>query len=167
MEQQRFTAPSVETVAIVILLREDGASLLQLRDDKPGLAHAGRWGWPGGHCESGETLEIGARRELEEETGYVCQELHLVARVEDRQPDDPRPPASFAVFWTRYDGRQRVECREGQAMRFVSRKDAEASSMPTFLFPVWDQALSAFQASQNASGAMPTRCSETSGASSP
>jgi hypothetical protein len=29
-------------VAAVVLLRQDGAALFQLRDDKPGLRHAGR-----------------------------------------------------------------------------------------------------------------------------
>ena len=137
-----WTSTSAETVAIVILLREDGASLLQLRDNKPGLPHAGKWGWPGGHCEPGESLEKSARRELEEETGYVCQDLHLMGLIEDRQLCE----TNLAIFWTRYDGRQAVECREGQALRFISRADAETYSMPRFLFPVWDRAIAALQA---------------------
>lgn len=138
----------VETVALVILLREDEAALLQLRDDKPGLPHAGMWGLPGGHCEPGETLEMTARRELQEETGYVCDELHQVLFVEDRKLCETCPPFSLAVFWARYDGKQRLQCREGQAVRFVAPKDAKTHPMPQYLLPIWDEAIAAFRAFQ-------------------
>ena len=48
---------AVRTVAGVVLLRDDNAALLQLRDNKPGLNAAGLWVFPGGHCEPGESLE--------------------------------------------------------------------------------------------------------------
>jgi len=69
---------AVRTVAGVVLLRDDNAALLQLRDNKPGLNAAGLWVFPGGHCEPGESLEDGARREFLEETGYVCAALRWV-----------------------------------------------------------------------------------------
>src|SRR5207244_7304545 len=61
---------AVRTVAGVVLLRDDNSALLQLRDNKPGLNAAGLWVFPGGHCEPGESIEAGARREFREETGY-------------------------------------------------------------------------------------------------
>ncbi len=139
--QLPLTSASVQTVTSILLLREDGSALLQLRDDKPGLTHAGKWGWPGGHCEPGESMEKSARRELEEETGYACRDLHLAAVIENFQLCETDPPCRLAVFWTCYDGRQPVECLEGQVVRFVSRQDAETYSMPRCLFPIWDQAL--------------------------
>ncbi|PYM15194.1 MAG: hypothetical protein DME18_04840, partial [Verrucomicrobia bacterium] len=69
------SAVNLPNVAGVVLLRDDHAALLQLRDNKPGLRAAGRWVFPGGHCQSGESIEDCARREFLEETDYVCGEL--------------------------------------------------------------------------------------------
>src|SRR2546426_11810314 len=68
--------PSI--VVGVVLLRPDGSALLQLRDNKPGLNAAGQWVFPGGHCDPGEPLEDGARREFLEETAYRCADLRLL-----------------------------------------------------------------------------------------
>ena len=134
-----------ETVVAVILLRDDGAALLQLRDNKPGLRHAGRWAFPGGHCEANESFEGSARREVQEETGYTCGVLH---RIADGKDDDDKtcPPYRLVVYWCRYDGRQSVECREGQTLRFVARDDVSHHPLPEHLLPVWDQAIAASQA---------------------
>ena len=66
---------SRKNVCGVVLLRRDGAVLLQLRDDKPEIQDPGIWVFPGGHVEPHETLEEGARREFLEETCYSCSEL--------------------------------------------------------------------------------------------
>ncbi len=133
-------APAMETVVVVILLREDGAALLQLRDEKPGLRHAGMWGLPGGHSEPGESVEETARREFKEETGYTCEMIHRLASFEDG--DDTRcPPYRLVMFWSRYDGTQPLECREGQRLRFVPRAEAPAERMPPHILPVWDMAI--------------------------
>ena len=44
-------------VGALFLLRDDGALLLQLRDEKPNLRHAGMWVPPGGHIEADESVE--------------------------------------------------------------------------------------------------------------
>lgn len=127
------------TVAAVVLVRDDGAVLLQHRDDKPGLAHAGLWVPPGGHPDAGESAETCARREFFEETEYVCATLypldHAHVVLEDRRSFD------IAFFWCRFDGVQPTVCHEGQALEFVRREDAHAYPIPSFILPIWDRGL--------------------------
>jgi 8-oxo-dGTP diphosphatase len=132
---------SVRAVAGVVLLREDGAALLQLRDDKPGLNAAGQWVFPGGHCEPGETLEAAARREFEEETGYRCDALDPITTFE-HPSDDGRLTYRLTMFSCAYDGAQPVHCYEGQRVEFVRRDHAAALPMPAYLLPIWDLARS-------------------------
>ena len=54
-------------IIVAGLLEKDGKFLLV--NAKVG-APKGRWNLPGGHLDAGETLEGGAIREVEEETGY-------------------------------------------------------------------------------------------------
>src|SRR5438309_9964029 len=59
--------PIVAVLAVV--LRRDQALIVQ-RAQQP---NAGRWGFPGGVLELGETVAEGAMRELLEETGVVAE----------------------------------------------------------------------------------------------
>lgn len=126
-------------VSGIILLRDDGAALLQHRDDKPGLRHAGMWVMPGGHCDSGETIEACARRELREETGYDCDDLRWLFAFEDQE----NPECGCTMFWARYDGRQPVRCLEGQALMFVAREQASSFLIPSYMLDRWDMAIAA------------------------
>ena len=123
----------------VVLLRDDGAVLLQHRDGKPGLRHAGMWVMPGGHCDPGETIEACARRELREETDYDCDDLHWLFSFDDEE----NPNCRCTMFWARYDGRQPVHCMEGQALKFVPRGQASLFPIPDYLLALWDMAVSA------------------------
>ena len=124
----------------VVILREDGAALLQHRDDKPGLPHAGLWVFPGGHCEPGEPLDVCARRECYEETDYRCGELYELETLHDLAVEG-FPSIRLTVFWSRYDGVQQVTCREGQTLAFIARRDADRHPMPHYLLRLWDKAL--------------------------
>jgi 8-oxo-dGTP pyrophosphatase MutT (NUDIX family) len=127
-------------VGAVFLLRDDGAALLQHRDDKPGLNHAGLWVPPGGHAEPGEEIAACARREFREETAYACDELHWLTSFEDHVNGQEM---ELTVFWARYDGLQELVCREGQALEFVARSQAREYPIPAYLVDVWDRALEA------------------------
>lgn len=131
---------SLRRVAAIFLLREDGAALMQHRDDKPDISHANTWVPPGGHCEEGESAEACARREFFEETGYQTGDLHLIADFTDDHAAG-FPPLRLSVFWSRYDGVQGVTCHEGQALEFVPRPRAAALMIPPYLVDLWDQAL--------------------------
>lgn len=130
----------IPQVAAVVLLRDDGAALLQHRDDKPGLSHANMWVPPGGHADSGEPLDACARREFLEETGYRLGQIHLFARFVDNEPEG-FPPLELFVYWSRYDGQQAVTCHEGQALAFIRREDAHRYAIPPYLRDLWDQAV--------------------------
>jgi 8-oxo-dGTP diphosphatase len=133
--------PLRQLVVGVVLLRDDGAALLQQRDDIETISDPGLWVFPGGHVEPGEAPDAGAAREFEEETCYRCAQLHLLTRFSV-------PEGELLFFWDTYDGRQPVECREGQALQFVSREDVEKLPHQNYLTRVWDLAVAAQAASR-------------------
>jgi 8-oxo-dGTP diphosphatase len=138
-------------VAAVLLLRADGAALLQHRDDKPGLPRAGMWVPPGGHRDPGESPLACACRELYEETGYRCHGLTWLDSLRD-DPGDGHAVQRLHVFWGRYDGVQTVRCLEGQALEFIPREKAAAYPAPAFLLPVWDHVLATHFSTHSPSG---------------
>ncbi len=141
-ESREGMPPANSTVAVVVLLRHDGAALLQHRDDKPGLPAAGMWVPPGGHCEPGESLEACARREFLEETGYECGKLPRLTSFLDDHVEGV-PPCYVTAFWAHYDGVQSLVCREGQDLRFVERHRVSSHPIADYLIHLWDLAMAA------------------------
>jgi 8-oxo-dGTP pyrophosphatase MutT (NUDIX family) len=131
----------------VFLLNDQGAVLLQHRDNKPGLPHANLWVPPGGHCENGEAEEECARREFQEETSYRCGPLHWLDQFEDQVAGFP--PYVLTVFWASYDGEQCIVCGEGQAIEFINREHADRYSIPPYIMRLWDRALAASGAAES------------------
>jgi 8-oxo-dGTP pyrophosphatase MutT (NUDIX family) len=131
---------SAPRVGAVILLRDDGAALLQLRDVKPGLPRSGMWVVPGGHAEPGEAMDDCARREFREETAYDCAELRFLYSVVDVN-DVTGDPYDLFLYWERYDGQSPTICLEGQELRFFPRELAGGLDMPACLLAAWDAAL--------------------------
>ena len=129
------------TIAAVFLFRDDGAALLQLRDDKPGLRNAGMWVPPGGGLEENESFIECAYREFFEETTYRCSELHWLASFEDKI--EGWPNYQLTIFWGIYDGQQSFLCQEGQDLKFVLRQKAKGYQVPKNIIRFWDLALDA------------------------
>jgi 8-oxo-dGTP pyrophosphatase MutT (NUDIX family) len=133
----------MDRIAAVMLVRDDGAVLMQHRDDKPGLRAAGQWVPPGGHCENGENVEEGAYREFFEETGYSCKSLTLICHmISDNDPG--WPPQDLTLFAARYDGVQEISCFEGQAVEFLARNSVEDYLIPGYILQIWDRVLKRF-----------------------
>ena len=141
---------SSTSVCGVIVLRRDGAALLQHRDDIPTINDPGLWVIPGGHVEPGETPVEGAVREVEEETCYRSGNPRLLA---DFHGNELGYAGDFRMifFWDEYDGRQQIECREGQAAAFVLRADAAQLPARDYLTRIWDLALAARETCQKPS----------------
>jgi 8-oxo-dGTP pyrophosphatase MutT (NUDIX family) len=127
---------NIREVVGVVLLRDDGAALLQHRDDISTISDPGLWVFPGGHVEPDETPRDGAAREMEEETCYRCRNLRPLIRLEIEE-------GTLLFFWENYDGRQRVACREGQGLEFVDRRKVDSLPTQSYLTDVFDLALAA------------------------
>ncbi|MGE5506401.1 MAG: NUDIX hydrolase [Actinomycetota bacterium] len=62
--------PAHPMPGVLALVMRDGKFLMVLRDREP---DRGKWGFPGGAVELGETVAEAAIRELHEETGIVAE----------------------------------------------------------------------------------------------
>lgn len=105
----------------VILVRKDGAVLMQHRDNKPGIFYPDYWCYPAGNVEPEEEFESAAKRELTEETGYIPQEIFPL--VEEVYVRTDGQDVTRHIFWTIYDGKQEIHCNEGQEMKFVTKDE--------------------------------------------
>jgi 8-oxo-dGTP diphosphatase len=132
--------PIVAVLAVVV--RGDEALIVQ-RAQQP---NAGRWGFPGGVLELGETVAEGAMRELFEETGIVA-EAAGVLNVNDAvsRDDDGRVQFHYVLIavrgvWRSGEGRPGDDAA---AVAWASRGDILAGRYPTFptLLPLFDLAL--------------------------
>jgi 8-oxo-dGTP pyrophosphatase MutT (NUDIX family) len=129
----------------VVLLRADGAALMQLRDNIPMISDPGLWCFPGGHREPGEALEACGRREFFEETRYLCAKLvHLITyqAASMGYPDNYK----LAFFAERFDGLQQWHCCEGQELRFLQRQEVSLFPMRPYISQVWDLAIASLGA---------------------
>lgn len=111
------TVPPMDMVALVGLVDSRGWLLLQERDEHAPVA-PNKWSLPGGGVEPGEAPASAARRELAEETGFVCDDLlpsgaHVLPCALHGQDH-------IALFTARTSLTDaEVECTEGRQIAFV------------------------------------------------
>ena len=77
--------PDHPIVGVLGIVRREGRVLVVQRAKPPS---AGRWGFPGGVQELGETVFEAARRELAEETSVDVAPLHSLPVLDIIRPDD-------------------------------------------------------------------------------
>lgn len=132
--------PMVAVLAVV--LREDRALIVQ-RAQQP---NAGRWGFPGGVLELGETVAEGAMRELLEETGIVAEPAGVL-NVNDAvsRDDEGRVQFHYVLIavrgvWRSGEGKAADDAAD---CAWASRDDIVAGHYPTFptLLPLFDLAM--------------------------
>jgi mutator protein MutT len=118
--------------AIVVsaaVIERDGRFLLTRR--LTGTHLAGRWEFPGGKCESAETLEEGLRRELDEELGV---DVEIGDEIFEIAHEYPGRLVHLHFFTCRLRGEPHP--RLGQEMRWIPRGE-----LTKLAFPEADRAL--------------------------
>ncbi len=134
--------PIVAVLAVV--LRGDRVLVVQ-RKQQP---NAGRWGFPGGVLELGETVFDGAMRELREETGVVAEPASWL-NIHDAvsRDDEGRVQFHYVLIAVRgvWRSGEGVAADDAAACAWASRADIVADKYPTFptLLPLFDLALAA------------------------
>jgi 8-oxo-dGTP pyrophosphatase MutT (NUDIX family) len=85
------------TAALAVCRR--GGKLLIAERQKAGSSFSGKWGFPGGMQEVGETILAAAARELLEETGVVAEPLRVIDAFDviGKDPDE-RIRAHFTLI---------------------------------------------------------------------
>ena len=87
--------PDRPFVGCLAVVRRDSRILLARRSVPPGV---GRWGFPGGMQELGETVHLCAERELLEETGIIAEPVATLGVLDTiRRDDADRVKVHFAL----------------------------------------------------------------------
>jgi ADP-ribose pyrophosphatase YjhB (NUDIX family) len=137
--------PDRPIVAVLAVVLRDDRVLIVQRAQQP---NAGRWGFPGGVLELGESVAAGAMRELREETGIVAEPAGWLD-VHDAISRDAEGRVQFhytliAVrgIWQSGEGEA---ADDAAATAWASRDEIAAGRYPTFptLLPLFDRALAA------------------------
>ncbi len=103
-------------VAACALIDPDGRILVAQRPE--GKAHAGRWEFPGGKVEPGETPEEALVRELREELGVEpCEQCLQPFAFASHRVSEDRHLLMPLYICRRWDGF--VDPKEGQAVKWV------------------------------------------------
>lgn len=118
-----------------LILIKDKSALMVLRDDKPEISYPNHWSINGGKVEKGETYREAAIRELEEETGY--KSTNPILFMSETYINDKGVRIIAKRFYEVYDGKQILECLEGQEIRFVSLDEIASLKV----FPGHDKAV--------------------------
>lgn len=118
----------------VLLFRNDKTLLMQHRDNNPEIKYADYWGYPGGHVEKGEGYMDAAIRELTEETDYIPEKVFFLLEEKYKGYNDEE--ICRHVFWSMYDGIQKIGCNEGQEMKFMTLEEISKLKLVTGNFEI-------------------------------
>lgn len=105
------------TYADVVYVNSEGKVLLMQREDTDEF-EPGRWGFPGGKVMQGETIQDGAKREFEEETGLKLESVKLIG--EEVNEDE-----SLTVYFAAQGDERPTALPEHQAADFFGVEDFE------------------------------------------
>lgn len=124
----------------LLVFNEKNEVLMELRTD------FNSWGFPGGSMELGESFEETAKRELEEETGLIIDDMKLLEVLSGKDtyreyPNGDKLYDITAVFEVRkYHGTLKIGDDESRELRCFSLKE-----MPNNLSPMTEKYWSKIQ----------------------
>ena len=120
----------------VIILNNENKVFVGKRRDNP----IDKWQMPQGGLDKGEDYISAMKRELYEETGYKSDSAYFIRSYLDNSAKG-WPEYSCAFFWCFYDELQKINCYEGQSMKFIPRNHANVYDILEFNLSAWDLAL--------------------------
>lgn len=112
--------PILTAGTCLLVFNENNEVLMQLRSDY------GKWDFPGGAMELGESFEETAIRELKEETNLVADELKMIKVLSGKDtyreyPNGDKVYDITAIFVIKkYHGTLKVNDGESKALQFFS-----------------------------------------------
>jgi 8-oxo-dGTP diphosphatase len=119
--------PRLGALAVV----RKGDQVLLAQRSKGG--YIGRWGFPGGHVERGETVIEAAMRELREETGVVAEPKGVLTVLDEIGRDQAgQVEWHYVLVAVLADWRsgEAVAADDAAAVRWVSLADITAGALP-------------------------------------
>ena len=133
----RQTAPlegrKAAAVALVLLPDAEGRGCFLLTKRAPTLrAHTGQWALPGGRMDAGETPEVAALRELDEELGLKLGGDKLLGLLDD-YPTRSGFVITPVVFWADDPGALSPNPAEVARVHLVPLEALDAPDVPRFI----------------------------------
>jgi 8-oxo-dGTP diphosphatase len=127
------TYPERPWVGVLAAVRRGPRCLLIQRREKVDI---GKWGFPGGSLEVGETVTACAERELQEETGVAAKALGVLTAYDFiRRDPDARVSFHFLLVcvvldWRAGEGKL-LEPESHTAIGWFTPEEVEAKALPT------------------------------------
>jgi len=120
-------------VALVLLPDDEGRGCFLLTKRAPTLrAHTGQWALPGGRMDAGETPEVAALRELDEELGLKLTGDKLLGFLDD-YPTRSGFVITPVVFWADDPGALSPNPAEVARVHLVPLEALDAPDVPRFI----------------------------------
>jgi 8-oxo-dGTP pyrophosphatase MutT (NUDIX family) len=120
-------------VALVLLPDAEGRGCFLLTKRAPTLrAHTGQWALPGGRMDAGETPEVAALRELDEELGLKLSGDKLLGFLDD-YPTRSGFVITPVVFWADDPGALSPNPAEVARVHLVPLEALDAPDVPRFI----------------------------------
>ena len=120
-------------VALVLLPDAEGRGCFLLTKRAPTLrAHTGQWALPGGRMDAGETPEVAALRELDEELGLKLSADKLLGFLDD-YPTRSGFVITPVVFWADDPGALSPNPAEVARVHLVPLEALDAPDVPRFI----------------------------------
>ncbi|HXP74387.1 MAG TPA: NUDIX hydrolase [Stellaceae bacterium] len=130
MSRSERLYPERPILGCLAVVRRGSRILLAERSVPPGV---GKWGFPGGAQELGETVHACARRELSEETGILAEPVAALTVLDVIRPDEAgRVKTHFALVCVLLDWREGEGEPIEDALRLGWFTLEEAARLDTF-----------------------------------